>query len=79
VVPDCGRDTSRTMAVPFQHHFGTRSSHEIFVVAAGPGIRRQNRPVDRLHQQTSVAATVGKIMGFPTQHVEAPCLEEMFA
>jgi len=88
VVPDCGRDSNRCMAVPFQHHFNTRSAHEIFAVAAGPGIAhparagqplivRRNRP----HQQASVAATIGQLMGFPTPEVDrnASPLEEMIA
>src|SRR5262249_45809202 len=36
IVPDCGRDNNRCMPVPFQHHFNTRSAHEVFVIAAGP-------------------------------------------
>jgi hypothetical protein len=79
VVPDCGRDNARMTSVPFQHHFGTRSSHQIFVIAAGPGIARPSRPVDKLRQQISVAATVGQIMRFPTDHVEEKALQEIFA
>ncbi|MFM1921006.1 MAG: hypothetical protein RLZZ303_2640, partial [Candidatus Hydrogenedentota bacterium] len=29
IVPDCGRDSNRAQAVPFQHHFNSRSAHEI--------------------------------------------------
>jgi hypothetical protein len=79
VVPDCGRDSNRAMSVPFQHHFGSRSSHEIFVIAAGPGIAHSKTPVDKLHQQTSVASTLATLMQFPAQHVEVGCLEEMLA
>jgi hypothetical protein len=83
VVPDCGRDSNRCMSVPFQHHFNTRSSHEIFVVASGPGIVRGGARVERArpHQQISVAGTIGKIMGFPTPRVDggAWVLQEMFA
>jgi hypothetical protein len=79
VVPDCGRDTNRAMSVPFQHHFGSKSAHQIFVVATGPGIVRAARPVDGLRQQTSVAATLARLMKFPARHVEAGCLEEMLA
>jgi hypothetical protein len=81
IVPDCGRDNNRCMAVPFQHHFNSRSAHEVFVIAAGPGIARSRRPVDVQHEQCSVAATVGRLMDFPTPHVEqaAGPLGEMFA
>jgi hypothetical protein len=81
VVPDCGRDNARGASVPFQHHFGSRSSHEIFVIAAGPGIARSPTPVDTVRQQTSVAATIGQLMKFPTEHVDAGAgsLEEMLA
>jgi hypothetical protein len=79
VVPDCGRDNNRCMAVPFQHHFNSKSAHQIFAVAAGPGIARFPVVVDKLRQQISVAATVGRIMKFDTPHVEAGPLEEMLA
>ncbi len=79
VVPDCGRDNNRCMAVPFQHHFNSKSAHQIFAVAAGTGIARSSIEVDKLRQQISVAATVGRIMNFDTPHVEAGPLEEMLA
>jgi hypothetical protein len=84
VVPDCGRDSNRCMPVPFQHHFGgSRTSHEIFVVASGPGIVRGGVRVERArpHQQISVAGTIGKIMNFPTPRIDASAgaLQEMFA
>src|SRR5262249_1246101 len=44
VVPDCGRDNNRAMAVPFQHHFNSKSSHEIFAVVAGPRVRARGAP-----------------------------------
>jgi hypothetical protein len=79
VVPDCGRDNNRCMAVPFQHHFNSKCSHQIFAVAAGPGIAHSSLVVDKLRQQISVAATVGRIMKFETPHVEAGPLEELLA
>jgi hypothetical protein len=66
VVPDCGRDSNRCAPIPYQHHFNSRSSREIFVVAAGPGIEHSTTPVDRRGQQACVAAAVGRIMGFRT-------------
>jgi hypothetical protein len=77
VVPDCGRDNCRLASVPYQHHFGTKCAHQIFIIAAGKGIAHSEKPVDGLRQQISVASTVGRIMDFPTEHVEAPVLEEM--
>lgn len=78
VVPDCGRDNNRLMTVPFQHHFGSRSAHEIFALVVGPGVAR-SRTVDRLVQQVAVAPTVGRLMGFETPYAEAPALEDAFA
>ncbi len=79
VVPDCGRDNNRCMAVTYQHHFNSKCAHEIFVVAAGPGIAHPQVPVDKRRQQISVAAAVGKLMKFPTAHVDgsAGYLKEM--
>jgi hypothetical protein len=70
------------MPVPYQHHFGeSHSAHEIFAVAAGPGIVRGGVTVRRTqpHQQISVTGTIGQIMGFATPHVDpsARCLQEM--
>jgi len=67
------------MAVPFQHHCNSKSAHQIFAVAARTGIARSSIEVDKLRQQISVAATVGRIMKFDTPHVEAGPLEEMLA
>jgi hypothetical protein len=76
VVPDCGRDNNRCTAVPFQHHFGSKSSHEIFAVVAGSKkiFRGGRKPVDRLQQQISVAATVGELMGFRATEADAESL-----
>jgi hypothetical protein len=78
VVPDCGRDSNPGMAVPCQHHFGGRSSHEIFALLVGPGIDR-GRVVDRPTDQISLAATVGQVMGFEASHAEGSILAEAFA
>jgi hypothetical protein len=77
IVPDCGRDANRAQAVPFQHHFNSRSAHEIFALVFGAGIeagKRVDRPVD----QTSIAATVAGLMGFRAGFAEAAPLEEVF-
>jgi hypothetical protein len=45
---------------------------------AGPGIRKGvvvDKPVD----QISVAGTVGRLMGFKTEHAESRILEEALA
>jgi hypothetical protein len=70
IVPDCGRDSNRAMPVPYQHHFNTRSAHQIFAMIAGPRhlIGRAQQPIDRLQQQIYVAKTIGEIMGFETPH-----------
>ena len=73
IVPDCGRDNNRYMAVPYQHHFNSASSREIFAVVVGPGIAR-NQLVDRPVQQIALAPTIGQLMGFRVEHADAPIL-----
>jgi hypothetical protein len=78
IVPDCGRDNNRLMPVPFQHHFNSRSSHEIFALLLGPGIA-QGVTVDRLVQQVDVMPTIGHLMKFETPYAEGCVLEEAIA
>jgi len=78
IVPDCGRDDSRFAAVPCQHHFGGRSSREIFAVLFGSGINR-GRVVDQPTEQIQIAATIGQLMGFKASHAEGGVLEEALA
>ena len=78
IVPDCGRDTNPYAAVPCQHHFGSRSSHEIFALLFGPGID-QNVVVDHKVDQISIAATIGKLTGAGAEFAEGPILSEAFA
>lgn len=78
VAPDCGRDNNPFAPVPYQHHFNSRSSHEVFCVVTGPGIDR-GRVADRPAEQCSVARTVAAVMGFPMDFAEGPALAEAFA
>ena len=78
VVPDCGRDDNRFAPVPFQHHFNTRSAHELFALFVGPGVKA-GQVVDRVTQQVDVAPTIGRLMGFKAAHAEGRILEEVFA
>jgi hypothetical protein len=78
IAPDCGRDNNRLMPVPFQHHFNSKSSHEIFALMVGPGIRG-GQVVDREVQQADIAGTVGRVMGFETPFAEGGVLEEALA
>jgi hypothetical protein len=78
VVPDCGRDDNPFMDVPMQHHFNSRSAHEIFALAFGAGVAR-GKVIDRVADQTSIASTVARTMGFEAPFAEAPFLEEVFA
>ena len=78
VAPDCGRDDNRFMAIPYQHHFNSKSAHEVFALLFGPGITR-NQIVDRQVDQIAITATVGEIMGLNTQQADAPALGESFA
>lgn len=78
IVPDCGRDSNPLAPVPCQHHFNSRSSHEIWALLCGPGIAA-GQVVDKACDQTQMAPTVGALMGFPTRYAEAGVLEEALA
>jgi hypothetical protein len=78
VVPDCGRDNNPLVEVPCQHHFNSRSAHEIFALLVGPGVRR-GVVVDKPTDQISVAGTVARLMGFRAEHAENRILEEAIA
>lgn len=75
MVPDCGRDTNPFAPIPYQHHFNSQSAREVFALLMGPGIAKGVR-VDRSVEQISVAATIGRLMGFQTPHAEGRVLEE---
>jgi hypothetical protein len=77
VVPDCGRDDNRLMAVPFQHHFGSAAARAIWALMLGPGIAR-GTTIARTVDQASVAPTVGRIMNMPVSEARAPVLAEAF-
>jgi len=78
VTPDCGRDNNPLMKIPYQHHFNSRASHEVWAFAYGRGIARGS-VVDKVVEQTAVARTVGHLMGFDAKSAEAPALGEVFA
>lgn len=77
VIPDCGRDANPLMSVPYQHHFNTRSSHEIWALIFGAGIFK-DRVLDKPIDQTSIAATAGALMGLRTYRAEGRALDEVF-
>jgi len=78
IVPDCGRDSNSLKGVPFQHHFNTKSAHEIWALVVGPGITK-GRVLDKRIDQSQIAATVGAAMGFATPHAEASAITEIFS
>jgi len=78
VVPDCGRDSNPFAHIPCQHHFNSRSAHEIFALLLGPGVSA-GTVVDQTVDQTQIAATVGRLMGFPTEHADSRLLEAALA
>jgi hypothetical protein len=78
VVPDCGRDTNPMSNVPCQHHFNSKSSHEIFALLIGPGIGK-GKVVDSLVDQTQVTSTIAQCMGFKAAQAEKSVLEQAFA
>jgi len=77
IIPDCGRDSNRAMAVPYQHHFNSKSAHEIFGLFFGPGIAK-NQVVDSPVDQINVAATIGQCMGIQTGFTEGDVLNQVF-
>ena len=78
VVPDCGRDSNPFADIPCQHHFNSKSSHEIFALVTGPGVVR-GAVVDKLADQTQVAATIAHFMKFKAEHAESRVLAEAIA
>jgi hypothetical protein len=76
VVPDCGRDNNHAQAVPFQHHFNSKSAHQIFAVVAGPKlyVPQAGRVCTDPREQISVTSTVAEIMGIQAAHAQAPSL-----
>ena len=77
VVPDCGRDANDLMDVPFQHHFNTRSAHDIWALVVGPGIVR-GRTFDKTVDQSAIAGTVAAVMGFRATQSENAAISEIF-
>jgi hypothetical protein len=77
VIPDCGRDANPLMSVPYQHHFNTRSSHEIWALIFGSSTVR-GRVLDKPVDQTSIAATAGALMGARAYRAEGRVLDEVF-
>ncbi|MCH7989527.1 MAG: DUF1549 domain-containing protein [Planctomycetes bacterium] len=77
IVPDCGRNSNPSVEVPFQHHFNSRSSREIFGLFFGHGIA-SGQIVDRTTEQISIAPSIGRLMNINTVHSEGPVLDELF-
>lgn len=78
IVPDCGRDDNPFADVPCQHHFNTRSAHEIFALFLGAGVARGRR-IERTVSQVDVATTLAGVMGFKATFAEGAVLGEVFA
>ena len=78
IVPDCGRDTNPLLSVPCQHHFNSKSAHEIWCLLFGPGVEK-GKVIDKRVDQTQIAGTLGKLMGAPTQFADNNVLEEAIA
>ena len=78
VIPDCGRDNNPYADVPCQHHFNSRSSHEIFALLFGPGIAA-GQVIDKPADQSQLVSTLGKLMKFETAQAESRVLEEAIA
>jgi len=78
VVPDCGRDSNPFVAVPFQHHFNSKSAHEIFALLVGPGIKKNQR-IDKPVDQVNIAPTIGALTSMKTGLTEGDVLEDALA
>jgi len=76
ITPDCGRDANPLAEVPFQHHFNSRSAHEVWAVIFGKGIGKGviDRPVD----QSAIAPTIAAAMGFAATRAEGDVIEGAF-
>ena len=77
IVPDCGRDSNQFLSVPFQHHFNSRSAHEIFALFVGKGIKT-NQIIERKVSQIDIAPTLAQLMGFKADYAQGNILEEVF-
>lgn len=78
IVPDCGRDDNPFMDVPLQHHFGSRSAHDIFGLFFGAGIPAGIH-IDRTVRQVDVAPTLAAGMKMTTPHAEGGILSEVWS
>ena len=76
ITPDCGRDDNELIKVPFQHHFNSRSAHQTWALITGPSIAR-GKILDTRVDQTSIAPTVGAIMGFRAREAEGDALSQV--
>jgi hypothetical protein len=76
ITPDCGRDANPLAEVPFQHHFNSRSAHEVWAVIFGPGVAKGiiDKPVD----QSAIAPTIAAAMGFSATRAEGRAVEGAF-
>src|SRR5258708_28063353 len=78
IVPDCGRDSNPLAEVPCQHHFNSKSAHEIFALFLGTGVPKRTvitQPAD----QSQIAATIARFMGFKAEVAEKQPLPEALA
>mgnify|MGYP000224047757 FL=1 len=74
IVPDCGRDANPLVDLPLQHHFNTRSAHEIWALCVGPGVPK-GRVMDRRVDQSQIAATLAERMGLSAREAEGSPLD----
>ena len=77
ITPDCGRDSNPLMTVPFQHHFNSRGSHEVWALVVGAGVTK-GRIYDRAVDQTAIASTLAEVMGIRAERAEGDVLSGLF-
>jgi hypothetical protein len=76
ITPDCGRDDNGLVNLPYQHHFNSRSAHEVWAVIFGAGIGRG--VMDRVVDQSAIAPTIAAAMGFAADRAEGTALDGLF-
>jgi hypothetical protein len=76
ITPDCGRDTNGLTDLPFQHHFNSRSAHEVWALIFGAGIGQG--VIDRMVDQSAIAPTIAAAMGFRADRAEGTALDGVF-
>ena len=77
ITPDCGRDANPLMSIPYQHHFNSGESHDVWALVLGTGVTK-GRIYDRQVDQTAIAATLADVMGVRAERSEGDVIGGLF-